>query len=95
MNEIEDVTAIERVMGIAGAMAQAGKPEVLDMIDSEEALRLAADGLGAPSKVLRDEKALKAYRDQRAESQDQQAKAEQQQQIQTMAAEAAFSRAAA
>ncbi len=93
--KLEDVTAIERVMGIAGAMAQAGKPEVLDMIDSEEALRLAADGLGAPAKVLRDEKALKAYRDQRAESQNQQAQAEQQQQIQTMAAEAAFSRAAA
>lgn len=93
--KLEDVTAIERVMGIAGAMAESGKPEVLDLIDSEEALRLAADGLGAPSKVLRDADSLKAYRKQRAESQDQQAQAAQQQQVQTMAAEAAFSRTAA
>lgn len=93
--KLEDVTAIERVMGIAGAMAAAGKPEVLDMIDSEQSLRLAADGLGAPAKVLRDEKTLAAFREQREQAQQQQAQAAQQQQIQTMAAEAAMSRAAA
>jgi hypothetical protein len=93
--KLEDVTAIERVVGIAGAMAAAGMPEAMDLIDREEALRLAADGLGTPAKVLRDEKALTAYRDQRAQAQEQQAQAAQQQQIQTMAAEAAMSRAAA
>lgn len=93
--KLEDVTAIERVMGIAGAMAAAGKPEVLDLIDSEESLRLAADGLGAPAKVLRDEKSLAAFREQREQAQQQQAQAAQQQQVQTMAAEAAMSRMAA
>jgi hypothetical protein len=93
--KLEDVTAIERVMGLAGAMAQGGKPEVLDLIDSEEALRLAADGLGAPAKVLRDQKALAAFRKAREDDQEAQAQAAQAQQMQTMAAEAAFSGAAA
>lgn len=93
--KLEDVTAIERVVGMAGAMAQAGKPEVLDLIDAEESLRLAADGLGAPAKVLRDTKALAAFRKARAQDQEQQAQAAQAQQVQTMAAEAVFSRAAA
>jgi hypothetical protein len=93
--KLEDVTAIERVMGLAGAMAQGGKPEVLDLIDSEEALRLAADGLGAPAKVLRDQKSLAAFRKAREEDQEAQAQAAQAQQMQTMAAEAAFSGAAA
>lgn len=93
--KLEDVTAIERTVLLAGSMAQAGKTEVLDLIDGDEGLRLAAEGLGAPAKLLRDEKALKAFRDQRAEAQEQQAAQAQQQQIQTMAADAALKQPAA
>lgn len=92
---LEEVTAIERTVMLAGSMAQQGKAEVLDLIDGDEGLRLAAKGLGAPSKLLRDAKALQAFRDQRAESQQQQAQAQQQQEIQTMAASAAFKQPAA
>jgi hypothetical protein len=93
--KLEEVSAIERVMGIAGAMAESGKPEVLDLIDGDEALRVAADGLGAPSKLLRDKKALQAFRDQRTESQQQAAQAQQQQELQTMAVGAALKQPAA
>lgn len=93
--KLEDVTAIERTVMLAGAMAAQGLPEALDLVDTEEAMRLAAEGMSAPSKVLRDSKALKAYRDRRAEAQEQQAQAAQQQQIQTMAAEAAMKQPAA
>lgn len=92
--KLEDVTAINQLMAMAGSMAQMGKPETLDLIDSEESLRIASDALGAPAKVLRDAKALKAYRDQRAASQQQAQQADQQQQLQTMAADAALKRAA-
>lgn len=92
---LEDVTAIERTVMLAGAMAAQGKGEVLDLIDGDEGLRLAAKGLGAPAKLLRDTKALAAFRKQREESQEQAAQAAQQQQIQTMAAEAAMKQPAA
>lgn len=93
--KLEEVSAIERTVMLAGAMAQQGKGEVLDLIDGDQGLRIAAEGLGAPSKLLRDEKALKAFRDQRAESQQQAAQAEQQQQLQTMAVGAALKQPAA
>lgn len=93
--KLEDVTAIERTVLLAGTMAQQGKGEVLDLIDGDEGLRLAAKGLGAPSKLLRDVKALKAFRDQREQAQEQAAQSAQQQQIQTMAAEAAMKQPAA
>lgn len=93
--KLEDVTAIERIAMLAGSLAQAGMTEALDLIDVETSVRESADGMGVPSKVLRDEKALAAFRKQRQESQQQQAQAAQQQQIQTMAAEAAMSRSAA
>lgn len=93
--KLEDVTAIERLTMLAGAMAQQGKPEVLDLIDGDESLRLAGDGLGAPAKVLRDAKSLAAFRKARAESQQQEQQQAQQQQLQTMAADAAFKQSAA
>lgn len=92
--KLEDVSAIERMLGLAGMMAQAGKPEALDLIDAEQSMRLAGDGLGAPSKVLRTEKELAAYRKAKADAEDQQAQAAQNQQLQTMAADAALKGAA-
>lgn len=93
--KLEEVSAIERTVMLAGAMAQQGKAEVLDLIDGDQGLRIAAEGLGAPSKLLRDDKALKAFRDQRAESQQQAAQAAQQQEFQTMAVGAALKQPAA
>ena len=93
--KLEDVTAINQLVELAGGMAQMGKPEALDLIDAEESLRIASDALGAPAKVLRDQKALQAFRDQRAASQQQEQQQAQQQQLQTMAADATFKRAAA
>lgn len=93
--KLEDVSAIQRLMELAGLMAQAGKPEALDLIDAEQSLRTAGDALGAPAKVLRDEKTLKAFRDARSQAQAQQEQQGQQQQLQTMAADAAFKRVAA
>jgi len=93
--KLEDVTAIERLTMLAGTMAQQGKPEVLDLIDGDESMRIAGDGLGAPAKVLRDAKSLAAFRKQRAEAQQQEQAQAQQQQLQTMAADASFKQAAA
>jgi hypothetical protein len=92
---LEEVTAIERTVVLAGTMAQQGKPEVLDLIDGDESLRLAAKGLGAPAAMLRDEKALAVFRKQREQAQDDAADAEQAQQVQTMAVEAALKQPAA
>lgn len=91
--KLEDVTAIERVTALAGSMAELGKPEALDLIDGDESLRLAADALGAPAKMLRDEKALAAFRAQRQQAQQQEQQQAQQQQLQTMAAQATLDRA--
>lgn len=93
--KMEEVGAIERLAAFAGGLAAQGLTEALDLIDAEQSLRIASDGLGAPAKVLRDEKALKAFRDSRAEAQAQQAQQAQGQQMQTMAADAAFKRATA
>lgn len=88
--KLEDVTAIERLVANAGAMAAGGKPEALDLIDADEAMRQMGKGLGAPADVIRSKKAVAALRQQQ---QEQQAQA-QQQQVQSMAADAAFKRAA-
>lgn len=93
--KLDDVTALERLTLFAGTMAQTGKPEVLDLIDGEESLRIASDGLGVPAKALRDAKALQAFRDQRAQAQQQEQAQAQQQQLQTMAVDASLKRAAA
>lgn len=93
--KLEEVSAIERTVNLAGAMAQQGKAEVLDLIDGDEGLRIAAEGLGAPSKLLRDAKALKAFRDQRAQSQDDATQAAHAQELQTMAVGAALKQPAA
>ncbi|WKB53013.1 portal protein [Eleftheria terrae] len=74
---LEDVTAIERLTMNGGAMAQAGKPEALDLIDGDEAMRVMAEALGVPTRVIRDERKLKLLREQRAKDQAQQAEQQQ------------------
>ena len=92
--KLEDVSAMERMAIMAQNLAAAGKAGALDLLDEDQMMRLAADGLGAPAKALKDEKAVEAYRKAVAEKQaaDQQAMA--QQQMQTQAADAMMKRAA-
>jgi hypothetical protein len=75
--KMEEVTAIERLAIMAGMFVQQGDASAFDLIDTAECLRISGDALGAPSKALRDEKQLKAYRDSRAQAQEQQAQQEQ------------------
>lgn len=92
--KLEDVTAIERVTMLAGQMAQLGKPETLDLIDGDQSIRISAEALGAPSKMLRDEKALVAYRKAKAEEQQRAQQQAQAQQMQTMAVDTMMQRSA-
>lgn len=60
------VATIERTVGFAGSLAQI-KPEVLDLIDGDEALREFADQVGPPPKTLRTREDVAAMREQRAQ----------------------------
>jgi hypothetical protein len=93
--KLEDVSAMQQLVAIAQGLAVAGKAGALDLLDEDQVMRLSSDGLGAPNKALRDEKAVEAFRKAAVEKQAADAQAAQQQGIQTMAAEAAFNRAAA
>jgi hypothetical protein len=93
--KLEDVASIERLAQMAGMFAQVGKPEALDLLDADESMRIASDGLGAPGKALKGKKDVDAYRKARQEQAAQEQQAAQGQQLQTMAADAALKRAAA
>ena len=92
--KLEEVSAIERLALMAGMFAQQGKPEALDLIDSDESLRIAGDAMGVPAKVLRDQKALAAFRTAREEKQQAELQQQQAMQTQTMATDALLKSAA-
>lgn len=75
--KLEDVTAIERYAMFAGQMAQGGKPEALDMLSSDEAMRAVGEGLGVPNKVIPSVRALELLREEKAKQQQQQAQQQQ------------------
>lgn len=87
--KLEEVSSIERLGASTAALAQA-KPEVLDLIDGDEAVRVMADGLGVPSKVILDARRVKMKREERAKQQQ-----AAQQQAQAQQAQAAMTDAAA
>lgn len=93
--KLEEVSAIERLVVMAGTLVAQGKPEAMDLIDDEESLRFAGDALGAPSKALRDKKSLQAFRDARAEAQQKEAQAQQAAMAQQTMVDAAGKRMAA
>jgi hypothetical protein len=74
---LEDVGAMERLLGQVQAIAQV-KPEVVDLIDADAMVRESSDALGTPPSVVRTEKQVAAYRD--AQRQDREAKQQQAQQ---------------
>lgn len=62
---------IERGLAMAGNLAGAD-PQVMDNVDTDEALREYYDRLGVPGRILRDDEAVKQLRAQRAQQQQQQ-----------------------
>lgn len=91
---LEEVSAVERVVADAGALATLW-PTAVDVFDADEAMRVIGAGAGVPAKVIRDREALAALRDERSKQQQAQQQQQQAGEIQGMAAEAAFKRAAA
>lgn len=67
---------IERMLGFAGSIAQV-KPQALDLIDEDEAVREFADKIGAPVKMIRDEKTVAGIREARQQEMATQAAMEQ------------------
>jgi hypothetical protein len=65
---INEVYAIERIYQFAQPLATVN-PGVLDVLDADEAIRVAGEVLGAPEKIVRDEKEVAEIREDRAEAQ--------------------------
>ena len=78
--KLVSTSPLDQTMAFVAGLAQAGAPEVLDNINTDEAVRMYADKLGAPASLLRSEEEVEAMRQQRAEAQ--QAAAQQQQMAQ-------------
>lgn len=90
----EEVAAIEQTLFAAGQLAPL-VPTVMDQFDIPEAMKLIAEGKGAPSKIMRKPEEVAAIQKQRADAAQQ---AQQQQaalQTQQAGAEAAVKQAAA
>lgn len=81
--KLEDVTAIERFSMNISQIAQV-HPDVLDLIDGDQSVRVLSDALGVPQKIIRKPADVQVIRDQRAEQQQaamQQAQTAQMQQV--------------
>lgn len=68
--KLEDVTAVERLGANVAQLSQVS-PEVVDLVDTDEATRVVADALGVPAKVIRSAADVTSLRDQRARAQQQ------------------------
>lgn len=92
--KLEDVTAIERLhMNIAN-IAQV-KPDVLDLIDEDAAVRVLSDALGVPTKVVRKTADVEQLRQQRAQQQQAAQQQAQMAQVQQVAGEEMVKKAVA
>ena len=69
--KLQDVTAITQWFGMLGQAAQFN-PEVLDMVDFEEALRILGDRLAVPGAALKSEEALAQLRMMKAQQMEEQ-----------------------
>lgn len=66
--KLEDVTAIERLHMNIAQIAQV-KPEVLDLVDEDSAVRTLSSALGVPANVIRKANDVQTIRDNRAQQQ--------------------------
>lgn len=93
--QFEEVSAIDQAVRFAGNVAQTtGDPSVLDGIDMDAAVSVAAEGLGMPMRLLRSPEQVAAIRQQRAQAQQQAAQQASQQQLAMSAGQAAIDRMA-
>lgn len=70
--KMADVQAIERTYTQAASIAEAKQDTaIFDLLDDDEALRHSSELLGAPSKIIRDKKAVEEIRKQRQEAVEQ------------------------
>ena len=64
-----ELLGVKQTIELAGALAQAGKTEVLDKIDAEAILDLSQEITGAPRKMFVNDDTLKAIRERRQQMQ--------------------------
>lgn len=93
--KLEEVTAVERYTMYVEARVAAGDAQARDLIDTDEACRVVADGLGAPQRIVPDKRKVQMLRDARKEDQQQQQQAMQQQAAQESMNDAMAQRMAA
>ena len=62
--KIQDVTSIQRWLGVASNMA-AFSPEVLDNIDVDEALQIIGERMAVPNEIMRSQQEVAQLREQR------------------------------
>jgi hypothetical protein len=62
------VTGIQQVAGFVGSVA-AVQPEALDMLDTDEAIRIYADSIGVSPRLIRDPRMVQMLRQQRQQQQ--------------------------
>lgn len=92
--KLEDVTAIERLHMNVANIAQV-KPEVLDLIDEDAAVRVLSDALGVPTKVVRKTADVENLRQQRSQQQQAAQQQAQMAQVQQVAGEEMVKKAVA
>lgn len=94
--KLEEVTSIERLYLQAGAISQGRQnTAVFDNLDDDEAMRISAEALGAPSTIIRDAKTVKKIRELKSATVAEAEKRAQQAEQQTMITQAAAKKAAA
>jgi len=74
--KLEDVSAIERMNANIEQIAQF-RPDVLDMVDTDEEVRVISEALGVPARIVRDERTVKMLREAKARDAQQQAQQQQ------------------
>lgn len=93
--QFEEVSAIDQGIQFAGRVAVAtGNTSVFDIIDLDQAVTTAAEGLGVPMNLIRGTDQVAAYREQKAQADQAAAQQAQQQQLSLAAGEAAIQRTA-
>ena len=62
--KIQDVTSIQRWLGVAANMASFS-PDVLDLIDMDEALQIICERMAVPNEIMRSQEEIAQLRQQR------------------------------
>lgn len=71
---ISEINSLNGLLALAGEMAQV-MPAVIDKVDGDKAIDMAADILGVDPRMIRDQKQVQAIREARAEQEQAQAQA--------------------